>query len=114
MAVMFAVLYGYLAERAPDPLELPMFAVKVVRQRYQAPADLLRLLDEFKRMVNICVAVGMQENVSSLKTLSLRSYRHLSRDILGYYRLGAISTATRILRNHRSVRRKNPRTRSVC
>ena len=88
-----------------------MFAVKVVRQRYQAPADLLRLLDEFKRMVNICVAVGMQENVSSLKTLSLRSYRHLSRDILGYYRLGAISTATRILRNHRSVRRKNPRTR---
>ena len=88
-----------------------MFAVKVVRQRYQAPADLLRLLDEFKRMVNICVAVGMQENVSSLKTPSLRSYQHLSRDILGYYRLGAISTATRILRNHRSVRRKNPRTR---
>src|SRR5207244_4308248 len=51
------------------------------------------------------------ENGSSLKTLSLRSYRLLSRDILGYFRLGAISTAARILRNHRSVRRKNPRTR---
>jgi len=88
-----------------------MLAVKVVRQRYQASADLLRLLDEFRRMVNICVAIGMQENVSSLKTLSLRSYRHLSHDMLGYYRLGAISTATRMLRNHRSVRRKNPRTR---
>ena len=31
--------------------------------------------------------------------------------MLGYHRLGAISTATRILRNHRSVRRKNLFTR---
>jgi putative transposase len=88
-----------------------MLAVKVIRQKHQASADLLRLLDEFRRMVNICIAVGIEENVSSLKTLSLRSYHHLSRDMLGYYRLGAISTATRILRNHRSVRRKNPRAR---
>jgi hypothetical protein len=63
-----------------------MLAVKVVRQRYQASADLLSLFDEFKRMVNVCVAVGMQENVSSLKTLYLRSYRHLSRDMLRYYK----------------------------
>ena len=111
MVVMFAILYGYLAENALGPFEWPMLAVKVVRQMYQASADLLSLLDEFKRMVNVCVAVGMQENVSSLKTLYLRSYRHLSRDMLRYYRLGAISTATRILRNHRRVRRKNPRTR---
>ena len=89
----------------------PMLAVKVVRQKHEASADILRLLDEFRRMVNICVAVGIQENVSSLKTLSLKSYHHLSRDVLGYYRLGAISTATRILRNYRSVRRRNPETR---
>ena len=88
-----------------------MLAVKVIRQKHEASADILRLLDEFRRMVNICVAVGIQENVSSLKTLSLKSYHHLSRDVLGYYRLGAISTATRILRNYRSVRRRNPETR---
>src|SRR5438309_3377547 len=62
-------------------------------------------------MVNVCIAVGMEENVSSLKTLSLRSYHRLSRGILGYYRLCAISTATGILRNYRKTRKKNPRTR---
>jgi len=92
-----------------------MLAVKVIRQKHEASADILRLLDEFRRMVNICVAVGIQGNVSSLKTLSLKSYHHLSRDVLGYYRLGAISTATRILRNYRSVRRRNPETRMpIC
>jgi putative transposase len=108
---MFAVLYGCLADNAPGILARPMLVVKVARQKHQASPDLLRLLDEFRHMVNICVAVGLQENVSSLKTLSLKSYRHLSRDMLGYYRLGAISTATRILRNHRSVRRRNPGAR---
>jgi len=40
-------------------------------------------------MVNVCITVGIEENASSLKTLSLRSYHRLSRDILSYYRLGA-------------------------
>jgi IS605 OrfB family transposase len=62
-------------------------------------------------MVNVCIAVGIEENVSSLKTLSLRSYHRLSRDSLGYYRLGAICIATGILRNYRKARKKNPRTR---
>jgi putative transposase len=70
----------------------------------------MRLLDEFKRMVNVCISIGIEENVSSLKTLSLKSYHLLSRDILSYYRLGAISTATSILRNYRKAKRKNPRT----
>src|SRR5467141_1181706 len=111
MMVTFAILYGYLTRGAPGYLDGPMLAVKVVRQKHQASADLLRLLDEFRRMVNVCIGLGIQQDVSSLKTLSLKSYHHLSRDMLGYYRLGAISTATRILRNHRSVRRKNLFTR---
>src|SRR2546427_3383576 len=88
-----------------------MLAVKAVRQNHKASANLLRLLDEFRCIVNVCIAGGIEENVSSLKTLSLKSYHRLSRDILGYYRLGAISTATGILRNHRKARKKNPRTR---
>jgi putative transposase len=62
-------------------------------------------------MVNVCIAIGIEENISSRKTLSLASYHRLSRDILGYYRLGAIGIATGILRNYRKAVRKNPRTR---
>jgi len=88
--------------------------LKTVRQKHRASAKLLQLLDEFRRMVNVCVTVGIEENVSSLKTLSTKSYHRLSHDILGYYRLGAISAATGILRNHRKTMKKNPRTRAPC
>ena len=88
-----------------------MLAVKAVRQNHKASANLLRLLDEFRCMVNVCIAGGIEENVSSLKTLSLRSYHRLSRDILGYYRLGAIGTATSILHNYRKATKENPQTR---
>src|SRR2546428_13354861 len=86
-----------------------MLAVKTVRQKHQVSPELLRLLDDFRRMVNVCIAVGIGENVSSLKGLSLRSYHRLSRNMLGYYRLGGISTATGILRNHGKAHKKNPR-----
>src|SRR6267378_7020634 len=88
-----------------------MMTVKVVRQKHHASADLLRLLDEFRRMVNVCIAVGIEENVSSLKTLSLRSYHRLSSNMLSYYRLCAISAATGILSNYRKAKRKNSCTR---
>jgi len=67
-----------------------MLSIKSVRQKHQASNDLLKLLDEFRRMVNVCVAIGIEENISSRMTLSLASYHRLSRDILGYYGLGAI------------------------
>src|SRR3989441_4059564 len=106
-AAGFVTLSGYLTRKA-----IPLFGrgrvlvVKTIRQNHHASAELLRLLDEFRRMVNVCIAIGTKENVSSLKTLSLKSYHHLSRDILGYYRLCAISTATRILHNHRKANKK--------
>ena len=87
-----------------------VLAVKSVRQKHRASIELLRLLDQFRRMVNVCIAVGIEENVSSLKTLSSKSYHRLSRDMLGYYRLGAIGTATVILHNYRRAKKKNPRT----
>src|SRR5437588_5465844 len=92
-------------------LALLVIAVRSVRQKHQASLELLWLLDEFRRMVNVCIAVGIEENVSSLKTLSSKSYRRLSHDILSYYRLCAISTATGILRNHRKAKKKNPWTK---
>jgi len=93
-------------------LALLVIVVRSVRQKHQASLELLWLLDEFRRMVNVCIAVGIEENVSSLKTLSSKSYHRLSREMLGYYRLGAISKATVILHNHRKAKKKNPRTRT--
>ncbi len=61
-----------------------MLSIKSVRQKHQASDDLLWLLDEFRRMVDVCIAIGIEENISSLKTLSSASYARLSRDILGY------------------------------
>ena len=88
----------------------PLLAMKAVRQRYQPSSQLLRLLDKFRHMVNVCVSIGIEENVSSLKSLSVKSYHRLSRDMLSYYRLCAISKATGILRNYRKAVRKNPHT----
>src|SRR2546427_12726080 len=92
-------------------LALLVIAMRSVRQKHQASLELLWLLDEFRRMVNVCIAVGIEENVSSLKTLSSKSYNRLSRDMLSYYRLCAISKTTGILHNYRKAKKKNPRTR---
>ncbi|HEV2118635.1 MAG TPA: transposase [Candidatus Bathyarchaeia archaeon] len=85
-------------------------AMKAVKQKYQASEDLLWLLDEFRRVVNVCVMIGIERNISSLKSLASAAYSSLSRNIPSYYRLGAISTATGILRNYRKAKRKNSGT----
>ena len=70
---------------------------------------MLQLLNQFRLMVNRCIRVGVQENLSSLKALSLKSYAQLSEyDAMSYYKLCAISAATGILRNYRKAKRKNP------
>jgi len=67
------------------------------------------LLEQFRQMLNDCTRIGLAENVTSLKSLSLKAYSQLSRyDAVSYYKLCAISAATGILRNYRKARRKNP------
>jgi putative transposase len=83
--------------------------MKAVVQKHHASPNLLDLLNEFRRMVNICIAAGMEENISSFKTLSLKSYHRLSPKILSYYRLYAISAATGMLHNHRKAKKRNAR-----
>lgn len=86
-------------------------AVKSVRQRYNPPRKVLDLLEAFRRLVNRSIEIGLKENVTSLKALSLRSYRHLPKEILAYYRLCAISSAAGMLRNYRKAERKNLKAR---
>jgi putative transposase len=67
------------------------------------------LLEQFRGMLNDCIRIGLAENVTSLKALSLKAYKQLSRyDVASYYKLCAISAATGILRNYRKAKRKNP------
>jgi putative transposase len=90
-----------------------MRAVKTVQQHYTLNPEILRMLDEFRQMMNTCTRIGLVENVTSLKALSLKAYKQLATyDAMSYYKLCAISSATGILRNYRRTARqgKNPTT----
>jgi len=65
-----------------------VLAVKSVWQ-YCAPSrEVLVLLEEFRRMVNDSIRIGMMNDVSSLRRLSLLSYNQLAHyDSPSYYKL---------------------------
>lgn len=86
-----------------------MRVFKSVREHYTPTPEILWLLEQFREILNDCVRIGLAENVTSLKALSLKAYKQLSRyDVASYYKLCAISAATGILRNYRKAKRKNP------
>src|SRR5437588_4428595 len=84
-----------------------LLAVKSVWQYYVSSSDVLRLLEGFRRMVNDSLRIGLVNDVSSLRKLSLLSYNQLAHhDSPSYYKLCAISRAAGILAaRKRSVRR---------
>lgn len=56
----------------------------------------------FRRMVNYCIRIGLENNATSMKKLCSLSYRSLDKyDIVAYYKLCAISKAAGILANRR-------------
>jgi putative transposase len=62
--------------------------------------------------MNDCVRIGLAENVTSLKSLSMRAYGQLAAyDVMSYYKLCAIGRATGIIRNYRKARKKNSQTK---
>ena len=70
------------------------------------------MLEQFRQMLNDCIRIGLAENTTSLKSLSLKAYKQLSRyDVASYHKLCAISAATGILRNYRKAKRKNPQAK---
>ena len=86
-----------------------MQAFKAVWQRYEPSNEILFLLEEFRKMVNDCIRIGLDENVTSLFALTKKVYHQLARyDVPTKYRLTAISKATGILKNYRSTLRKQP------
>jgi len=90
-----------------------MPAVKTVTQRYSPNNNSLRLLDQFRHMINDCLIISLQENAASLKTLSLKSYRRLAHyEVMSYCKLCAISRAAGLLKNYRKARRRGLRPKT--
>jgi putative transposase len=91
-----------------------LLALRSVTQNFSPSREILEQLETFRRMVNHCIGIGITNDISSLKKLSLRSYRELSSyDCSSRYRLCAISRAAGILAARRkSLKRgfvsKNP------
>jgi len=85
-------------------------AIKSLKQNYCPSDEILNLLEQFRRMVNDCIAIGLRENVSTLKSLSLKAYHELSQySVPSYYKLCAISRASGILASRKkSIRRGMP------
>ncbi len=71
------------------------------------------MLDQFRQMVNACIQIGLADNVSSLRALSLKAYGQLAEyNVMSYYKLGAISAAAGILRNYRKLARRVGKARN--
>ena len=64
------------------------------------------MMETFRQMVNHCIRIGLENNISTLKRLSTFSYDQLSNyRIMSYYKLTAISQACgRLAQMKRSIR----------
>ena len=90
-----------------------MLAIKTVQQFYAPDENILHLLEQFRQMMNLCIQIGIAENVSSLKALCMKSYKQLAEyDAMSYYKLCAISAAVGVLRNHRKTVRRTGSSRT--
>ncbi len=87
--------------------------VKSIKQKYNPSPELVSMTETFREMVNHCIKTGLENNVSTLKKLSMLSYHSLSEyKILSYYKLTAISQACgRLAQMKRSIK-KGIRTKS--
>src|SRR6267143_5414369 len=87
-----------------------LLATKSVWQHYTPSREVLGLLEMFRRMVNESIGIGMANDVSSQRKLSLLSYNQLAQhDSPSCYKLCAIRRAAGILAaRKKSLRRGFP------
>src|SRR2546421_11214928 len=81
--------------------------MKSVWQHYAPTRDVLGLLEVFRKMVNESIRIGLANDASSLRKLSLLSYNQLAQYASpSCYKLCAISRAAGILAaRKKSIRR---------
>lgn len=82
-------------------------AIKAVKC-HRDNTSLLPLMETFRQIVNDCIRIGLEQNVTSLKSLSIVCYPQLKKKYVidSRYKLCAISRASGILRNYRKLKRK--------
>lgn len=86
-----------------------MRVFKSVKQAYAPSADTDLLIESFRLMVNDCIRIGVRENVTSLKSLSTKAYKSLSKyDVATCHRVCAVAKAASILRMYRRGLKRNP------
>jgi len=85
-----------------------MLAVKAVKQSYKPIQELEDVLETFRCMVNYCIHVGLERNITSRFKLQKEVYEELHNGFHTWYILSAVEKATAILRNYRKSKRKNP------
>src|SRR2546422_4185653 len=113
-AFLFLILCEHPTLKAWPEFSDELQAVKAVRQNYHPTEEVLSLLEDFRCMVNDCIRIGLKENLTSMKSLSVKAYRQLSAyDVPTCYRLTAISRAAGILRNYRKELKKMGRSAKV-
>ena len=80
--------------------------VKCVKQNYDAPAELLFVMEQFRGMVNRAITVGLERNITSRFKLRSAVYSELHNGLHTHYIYGAVEKATAILKNYRKALRK--------
>src|SRR5213594_3798777 len=89
-----------------------LLALKSVWQHYAPTQDVLGLLEVFRRMVNDSIRIGLANDASSLRKLSLLSYNPLAHyDSPSCYKLCAISRAAGILASRKKSLKRGLPTR---
>ncbi len=69
-------------------------AIRSIKQDYRPNQELGVMMETFRQMVNECIRIGLDNNISTLKKFSSNHYHDLKKyDIQSYYKLTAISQA---------------------
>ncbi|MGB9003635.1 MAG: hypothetical protein WCC52_07510, partial [Nitrosotalea sp.] len=90
-----------------------MYAIKSIKQTCHSNAELGIMMDTFKEMVNHCIRIGLENNVSTLKKFSSMFYHELEGyQIQSKYKLTAMSQACGRLSQMKREIRKGRRARS--
>ncbi|WP_187147568.1 IS200/IS605 family accessory protein TnpB-related protein [Candidatus Nitrososphaera gargensis] len=87
-------------------------AIKSVKQQFQPTPELLQMMETFRQIVNDCIRIGLDNDISTMKKLCNLAYKQLaSYEIMSYYKLCAISHAAGILANRKKSIKRNLRPR---
>lgn len=90
-----------------------MFAYKAVRQQFAPTTELYAMMEIFRQMVNECIGIGLDGNISTLGKFSSLHYKDLDTyNIQSKYKLTAMSQAMgRLAQRKRDINKgRNPKS----